>query len=213
MIVYSPIDGDALTSGIVSLPRTCFLMTQLGEPVPDEALEIRTALLKVLTGHGIELIDATSQITGRDFLLKIWRMIASVPLAVGIVHGEMPATTQSNIFYELGIAQAMGKETVIIKAPKTKVPSDFVRTEYIGFNDKFEVNFSKYLKSFFEQADHYETVADQLEKNPLLAIDYLRRAFLISGNASLRGKARNEFSSAGIKERAKNSVETLLADF
>jgi len=140
-------------------------------------------------------------------------MIASVPLAVGIVHGEMPETTQSNIFYELGIAQAMGKETVIIKAPKTKVPSDFLRTEYIGFNDKFEVNFSKYLKSFFEQADHYETVADQLEKNPLLAIDYLRRAFLISGNESLREKARNEFSSAGIQERAKNSVETLLADF
>jgi len=213
MIVYNPIDGDALTSGIVSLPRTCFLMTQLGEPVPDEALEIRTALLKVLTGHGIESIDATSQITGRDFLLKIWRMIASVPLAIGIVHGEMPETTQSNIFYELGIAQAMGKETVIIKAPKTKVPSDFVRTEYIGFNDKFEVNFSKYLKSFFEQAEHYETVADQLEKNPLLAMDYLRRAFLISGNESLREKARNEFSSAGIQERAKNSVETLLADF
>jgi len=188
-------------------------MTQLGEPVPDEALEIRTALLKVLTGHGIESIDATSQITGRDFLLKIWRMIASVPLAIGIVHGEMPETTQSNIFYELGIAQAMGKETVIIKAPKTKVPSDFVRTEYIGFNDKFEVNFSKYLKSFFEQAEHYETVADQLEKNPLLAMDYLRRAFLISGNESLREKARNEFSSAGIQERAKNSVETLLADF
>lgn len=102
---------------------------------------------------------------------------------------------------------------MIIKTPRTRVPSDLVRTEYIVFDNQFENSFSKYLDSFFSQAGHYETVADQLEKNPLLAIDYLRRAYLISGDASLREKARNEFSTAGIKERAKNSVETLLANF
>jgi len=213
MITYSPIDGDALTSGIVSRPKTCFLMTQLGDPVPHGVVEIRKSLKNVLDPCGIELIDASSQITGRDFLLKIWRMIVSVPLAVGVIHRGMSVSTQSNIFYEIGIAQAMGKETVIIKTPRTKVPSDFVRSEYIVFDNLFEENFSKYLESFSAQADHYETVAGLLEKNPLLAIDYLRRAYLITGNDELREKARSEFSQAGITERARNSVEALLADF
>jgi len=213
MIIYSPIDGDAFTSITKCRPRTCFLMTQLGEPVLPEVKTIRNQLQNVLTNLDMQLIDATTQITGRDFLLKIWHMIASVPLAVGVVCKGMPATTVSNIFFEIGVAQAMGKETVIIKTPRTRVPSDLVRTEYIVFDNQFENSFSKYLDSFFSQAGHYETVADQLEKNPLLAIDYLRRAYLISGDASLREKARNEFSTAGIKERAKNSVETLLANF
>jgi len=188
MITYSPVDGDALISGIKNRPKTCFLMTQLGEPVASEVVEIRESLRKILMPHGVALIDASSQVTGRDFLLKIWRLIASVPLAVGIIHKDMPTSTQSNIFYEIGIAQAMGKETVIIKTPRTKVPSDFVRTEYIVFNNRFEETFSKYLESFFAQADHYETVAGLLEKNPLLAIDYLRRAYLISGNDDVLAK-------------------------
>jgi len=213
MIIYSPIDGDAFTSITECRPRTCFLMTQLGDPVPPEVDVIRSQLQNVLTNFDMQLIDATTQITGRDFLLKIWRMIASIPLAVGVVCKGMPATTVSNIFYEIGVAQAMGKETVIIKTPRTRVPSDLVRTEYIVFDNRLESSFSKYLESFFSQAVHYETVADQLEKNPLLAIDYLRRAYLISGNASLQVKARAEFSTAGIKERAKNSVESLLANF
>ena len=67
--------------------------------------------------------------TGWDFLIKIWKLIASSPLAVGIVHEDTASSTQANIYYELGIAQALGKETVIVKSPGAKVPSDFVRTE------------------------------------------------------------------------------------
>ena len=67
--------------------------------------------------------------TGWDFLIKIWKLIASSPLAVGIVHEDIASSTQVNIYYELGIAQALGKETVIVKSPGAKVPSDFVRTE------------------------------------------------------------------------------------
>ena len=188
-------------------------MTRLGHPVPDGVVKIGEAITELCGNAGYEVIDASSRVTGRDFLLKIWRLIASSPLSIGICHEEIQESTQANIYYEIGVAQAMGKETLLVKSPLAKVPSDFTRTEYVEFNGNFENNFNAYLSSLQEQADHYELVADQLDRNPILAIDYLKRAFLISGDASLRSKATDLLNRAKLNDRAKNSVELLAASF
>lgn len=213
MIIYNPLDGDAFTSSIPSNPRHCFLMTRLGRPVPEAVANIREVVSELCRNANFEVIDASSRVTGRDFLLKIWKLIASAPLSIGICHEEIPDPTQANIYYEIGVAQALGKETLLIKSPDAKVPSDFVRTEYVEFNDGFRDKFSAYLDSLPEQADHYELVADQLDRNPILAIDYLKRAFLISGEERLRQKATQLLDEAGLDDRAKNSVELLAAAF
>lgn len=213
MILYSPLDGDAITNSVPSKPRHCFLMTRLGKAIPPGVTEIRNAVTAVCTDYDYAVIDASTRVTGRDFLLKIWRQIASAPLAVGIAHEDIPEASQANIYYELGVAQALGKETVIIKSLNAKVPSDFVRSEYIVFDDAFSKNFSNYIESTIEQAEHYETVADQLDRNPILAIDYLKRAFLITGEERLRNKAQTVLTKAGLEERAANSVELLAAAF
>ena len=213
MIIYSPLDGDAITSSVTSNPRHCFLMTRLGKAVPPGVKEIRDAVTAVCIDYDYSVIDASARVTGRDFLLKIWRQIASSPLAVGVAHEDIPAASQANIYYELGVAQALGKETVIVKSVGAKVPSDFIRTEYIEFDEMFSENFASYLKSVIEQAEHYETVADQLERNPILAIDYLKRAFLITGDEQLRTKAKAVIHGAGLEKRAANSVELLATAF
>jgi hypothetical protein len=213
VIVYNPMDGEALKSSIPSNPRHCFLMTRLGKPIAAEVEQIRKTITDMCRSANYKVIDASSKITGRDFLLKIWKLIASTPLAVGICHEEIPPKTQANIWYELGVAQAMGKETLLVKSPHSDIPSDFLRTEYIEFNAGFSEKFAQYLESLDEQARHYELVADQLEKNPVLAIDYLKRAYLISGDASLRKKVRKLVTEAGLDSRAKNSVEAIAAAF
>jgi len=81
----------------------------------------------------------------------------------------------------------------------------------IEYDAAFKKNLRKYLDAFSKRADYCETFADQLENNPLLAADYLRRAFLISGNPSLAQKALEILQSAEIEGRAKNSVEMLLS--
>ena len=174
---------------------------------------MRKAVQRTLARRKYRLVDAGSQITGKDFLLKILKMLYAVPLAVGIFHQGMPVKTQLNIFYELGVAQAMGKETIIVKAPGSVIPSDFVRTEYIEFNASFSTGFGKFLDSVFEAAEHYETVADQLDRNPLLALDYLRRAYLITGDRRLRRVAQRVLKEARVTHRAQNSVEALAASF
>jgi hypothetical protein len=213
MIIYNPLDGDALTSSVASNPRKCFLMTRLGKPIEAEIADMRRQITAACKRHRYGVIDASSQITGRDFLLKIWRQIASTPLAIGVCHEAIPAKTQSNIYYELGVAQALGKETLLVKSRGSEIPSDFVRTEYIQFDDDFAGNLDTYLSSLPEQAEHYEIVAEQLDRNPILAIDYLRRAFLITGEARLRNRAKQLLKTAGLDQRAKNSVELLAAGF
>ena len=69
------------------------------------------------------------------------------------------------------------------------------------------------MQSLRAQANHYELVADQLDKNPVLAIDYLKRAFLISGDDRLRAKADELVRNEGLSGRARNSVELLAAAF
>ncbi|MCC5014145.1 MULTISPECIES: hypothetical protein [unclassified Legionella] len=213
MIIYNPLDGDALTSSIPSKPRHCFLMTRLGSPICKEIVEIGNIIIKLCKSQNYEVINASTEVTGRDFLLKIWKLIASCPIAIGICHEKIPAQTQENIYYEMGAAQALGKETIIIKSVKAKIPSDFVRTEYVEFNSSFQNKFTKYLQSLNGIAEHYETVSDQLERNPVLAIDYLKRAFLITGDERLRDKAQTLLDAPGLKDRAKNSVELIAATF
>lgn len=213
MIIYSPIDGQAITHTIKSQPRHCFLMTRLGDPVPPMVKDMGKAIKDCCRERSYTVIDAQTKVTGRDFLIKIWRLVASSPLSVGILHEEIPQTTQANIFYELGVAQALGKETVIVKSPDSKIPSDFVRTEYIRFDDSFQTTFDQYLESILEQAEYYETVADQLDRNPVLALDYLKRAYLILGDNRLKKKAREVAKDGGFANRARNSVEQLASTF
>ena len=213
MIHYSPVDSDADQKPIAYRPKTCFIITQLGEPVPPQISEIREHLARILKRHGLTDLDATSVVTGKDFLLKIWTLITSVPLGVAIIDETLSPETLCNIFYEIGLMQALGKEIVVIKTMKAKVPSDFVRTEYIKFDSQFETNIEKYFQTYWELADHYESMADLIERDPLLAIDYLRRSYLMTGRAELKNRAKTLLEKAGSEERAKNSVEQLLVDF
>jgi len=213
MILYRPTDGDPYTQPIQYRPKTCFIMTQTEKPLPSEITTIRQSLSKSLTAWNVKEIDATSLVTGRDFLMKIWGIIITVPLGIAIITRGMKPKTLANIFYEVGLLQSYGKETLVIKAKDAEVPSDFVRTEYVDFDRDFKTNLDKFLKSMFGLPNYFEQMADELENDPLLAIDYLRRSYLISGDGKYRQKAKKLYANSSIKERANNSVEMLLLKF
>lgn len=213
MIIYSPIDGDAISNSIKFRPKHCFLITQLGKTVPRLVEDIQKSITDCCKPFNYQVIDASSETTGRDFLLKIWKLIESVAICIVIIHEDTPIKTQANLYYELGVAQALGKETIIIKTPRTEIPSDFNRTEYIVFNNEFKERFTKFLKSTQIQAEHYQELSEVLEKDPILAIDYLKRAFLITGNKNYQSYAKKILTTIDTDNRAKNSIEHFSAAF
>lgn len=145
MIIYSPTDGDALTSNVKSLPRHCFVITQLGGVIHPELRHMRHRLNQLCRLHDLTAVDATHKVTGKDILMKIWRLIAATPISIAVCHESLKPGTLANIYYEVGVAQAMGKETVIIKSPGFQIASDLIRTEYIVFDDDFDENFDKFM--------------------------------------------------------------------
>lgn len=181
MIFYNH-DREVITDFISFEPRSCFIMTQLGNPLPKELDQIRLDLVAELTHRKIRELDANSYIKGKDYLNKIWRQVLAVPMGIAIITKDMPISTISNIFYEVGVLNALGKETIVIKSKDFKIPSDFIRTEYIEYDENFKEKINKFLDQVEELADHYEIMGESLESNPILAIDYYKRAYLITGD-------------------------------
>jgi len=188
-------------------------MSQLRKPVPENQIVIRQRLSEFLEAHDYNEIDADSSLTGRDFLAKIWTMVFQVPIGIAIITRQTTRRSLANIFYEIGLLQAYGKETIVIKTRDTTVPTDFVRTEYLNFDDDFEDRLNKYFTFVSSLREHFDMMAAQLQNDPLLAIDYLRRAFLITGESSYREKAQLLYSKSRRRRRATNSVENLLVNF
>jgi hypothetical protein len=178
-------------------------MTQMGKYVPPVITKIRTKIKKLLNDKNYTLLDAGSKVTGRDFLNKIWGMILSVPIGVAIVDKDMRSTAVQNVFYEIGLMQAYGKETIVIKTQGTEVPSDFIRTEYIEYSDHdrlFNREFRKFLRNCEDRATYYALLAEELRNNPILAFDYYRRSYLITGNNTYATLAQDLIS--GVKSIA-----------
>jgi len=213
MILYRLTDGDVDNTPIKWREKYCFLMTQLGGTISPEVLEVRDRLTKLFLEINYNIIDANGIKTGNDFLNKIWKIIISVPVGVAIMHKGIEPKTMANIYYELGIMQALGKETITIKVGEVSLPSDVVRSEYIEYGASFDEDMRKFFNSLKDTADHYIMISEQLKKNPLLVIDYLRRAYLITGDVTLQERVIEIMKSPDFSARAKNSVEKLLSSF
>jgi hypothetical protein len=211
MIFYRPTDGDVESNKPAWRPRTCFLMAAMGQHIPPEVKNAKRRIKAALKAERLSLVDASSVTTGKDFLLKIWSMAVACPIGIAIVHKGIRRDTMANIYYELGLMQSYGRQTIVIKVGAVKLPSDFVRTEYINFDGRFMQGMRDFVSAVRKDAAYYEVVAKQLEKNPLLAIDYLRRAYLLTGKKSLKREMARLFASSGLDDRAPNSVERLLA--
>lgn len=202
MIFYNH-DREVLTEFVKYNPRTCFIMTQLGNPLPKKVIEITTALSQILENHKIKIIDANSYVTGKDFLNKIWKIIHSVPFGIAIISKDLNASTIQNIFYEIGVLNALGKETIVVKTPDFKIPSDFIRTEYVDFNSDFANRIENFINTIFELADHYDIMAESLEANPNLSIDYWRRAFMITGDEQYINKAEEIYKESKLDSQSR----------
>ncbi len=213
MIAYSPITGDARLHSVVWRYQTAFIMQQLRPSMPPEVIAARKTVGLVLRGAGFKAIDATNATTGRDYLDKIWNLILGCPVGIAIVHEGVDPDTMANIFYELGMLHAYGRETVVVKVGKPKLPSDFLRTEYISAGTGFRTRFKQFVDELPVRSAYYIQVADSVENNPLLAIDYLRRAALLCGDRKLNARARQLLDGAQLGERAKASVERMMLEF
>ena len=58
----------------------CFVITQLGGDIHPELCQMREQVDRLCLASHITPIDATHKVTGKDILIKIWRLIAATPI-------------------------------------------------------------------------------------------------------------------------------------
>lgn len=209
-MIYYNHDREVITDLISFQPRTCFIMTQLGLPLPVKLETIRTDLCEELSKRQFFVLDANSTIKGKDFLSKIWRQVLGVPMGIAIVTEEMKLSTISNIFYEVGVLNALGKETIVIKSKEFSIPSDFIRTEYIEYDNQFKQKINIFLDEIDKLAEHYDLMGDSLEANPVLTIDYYKRAYLINGDPIYFNKVKEIFEKEAFDYQTKFGIKNFL---
>ena len=118
MIVYSPATNEAITSPRGYKPRHCFLMTQLGRPIPKIAIEIRMAISTQLNEREYKPIQERAVTTVADSAKRLQSTFPTVVKAIQSLEGlEMLSETTGK---RLGRMYAYG-EYVELLAKGTEV--------------------------------------------------------------------------------------------
>jgi hypothetical protein len=154
--------------------------------------EVRNAL----TALGFTPIAATDVSGTGDFLKKIVDLIRGCGFGVAIYSDKTPSKTLGNIFFEIGTCHLLGKPVQLLVAGHQPTPSDFVRTEWVPYDDKDPTasldKLRAGLTSISASADYYftlGTLALEAEIADLeLAFERLKQAVLITNHVSARAR-------------------------
>jgi hypothetical protein len=136
-------EGGAKTSSLVVSPtktstsvnltsKTCFVMQPFAPPYGG----YYEAMFKpAIERSGLRPVRADAEIFGTGKVMdQVWRGIKSSDVLVAEL-----TTKNANVYYELGIAHALGKPVVLIASNESDVPFDLrhIRVIYYDMTDPF----------------------------------------------------------------------------
>lgn len=109
---------------------------------PDERIDVfvlmpfNAKMEKVYTNHikkmgeelGLTILRADDMFTPGPFMEKVWDGICAAQLVLADCTQKNP-----NVFYEIGMAHAVGKKVVLITRSEKDIPSDIKHYDYIPY--------------------------------------------------------------------------------
>lgn len=181
-------------------------MLQLGGTISVQELWITDVVCRLLQVRHIEAVTAAAVPGTGDYLQKIVDLIRGCGFAFAIFSDLTPARSLANIFFEVGVAGVLGKPVQLVLAGIAPPPSDFVRTEWIRYEDghelRFETQLAQALQRIEEGAEFYRKIGlmalDAEEPDLEEAFERLKQAILISDDREARdglAKLRDRLSS------------------
>jgi len=169
-------------------------MLHAGDAASAIERDMVTTVRAVLTEMGFTAIAATEVPGTGDFLEKIVALIRGCGFGVAVYSDQTPSNTLGNIFFEVGISHLLGKPVQLLVAGENPTPSDFVRTEWVRYDDKDRnasaVALRRSLQAIEAQADLFfklgEAVMDVDVIDYELAFERFKQAVLIRDHANAR---------------------------
>lgn len=202
-LLFSPLSEGILEGPFKPHPRSVFIMLHSGKDVSglEESMDRVVSICLGRLRHGVK--KASRQSGTKDYLEKIIQLIRGCGFGIAIFSEFTPASTLANIFFEIGLCGVLGKPVILVKSDRAKPPSDFVRTEWIAFQNedrkKLRRDVEKAVKSIQELASYYESLGDiALAADDVdleLAFERYRQAVLIANRRVVRTKIKNILAS------------------
>jgi serine/threonine protein kinase len=104
---------------------SCFVIMPFGEGSGIQET-YRDVILPTFEELGLRAYRADDIFSHREVIHDIWRAIGAARLVVADVTGRNP-----NVFYELGLAHAIGKDVIMLAQRREDVPFDVTHLRYI----------------------------------------------------------------------------------
>lgn len=212
-LIFSPVDLSELRDPFSPRPKSAFLMLQLGGTIAGSEIRMRQLVSDALTDRGIAALT-TEVVSGTgDYLKKIVDLLRACGFGFAIFSDVTPARSLANIFFEVGVAGILGKPVQLLLAGAAPPPSDFVRTEWIRFDEAHENQFlrqlSQALGTIGELAEYYrklELIALHAQTPDLEeAFERFKQAILIGDDVDVRkgiATIRDLLKNSGRKRNA-----------
>lgn len=107
--------------------KMVFLLT----PFSNEATGIYISIKSICAECGLNLYRGDEEFSHEDILSNIVRYIVKSRIIIANIDGKNP-----NVFYELGIAQTLGKPTILVSNSIEEVPFDLQHNRIVIYKDK-----------------------------------------------------------------------------
>lgn len=197
-LLFSPLSENILEGPFIPFPRSAFVMLHSGMPVSSLEKTIDSLVCRSLVRLKHPVKKASAHLGTKDYLDKIIQLIRGCGFGVAIFSEFTPPPTLANIFFEIGLCYVLGKPVIIIKSAGAKPPSDFVRTEWITYQDgdskKLERDIRHHVQNVREAGRFYENLGDLAlaaeEVDFELAFERYRQAVLIVDEKAIRQKIK-----------------------
>lgn len=160
------------------MPKTGFLIISNLE----NNSEIRSELSKIFNSNNFNLTDAMSVIRTGNLYCNICERILSSAFGIALITNNTPKDALRNIFLEIGLMVAFGKEVIILTDDRKNIPSDLEGILVFIFKDDIELKncIENWIKDIPHKINFWCRLIDIWidDKDYEKAYAYLRKAIM-----------------------------------
>jgi hypothetical protein len=114
---------------------------------------IERNILSAVTKAGLKPIDTNYKKSDANFTRSIKKLIRKAAVVVGVCSPEgNGGQPNSNVTYEIGLAQSLGKPTVILSTNKSSVIADLQGQDILLYDEACKVDFDDTLVRYLNEA-------------------------------------------------------------
>ncbi|MDG6249835.1 hypothetical protein [Methanocalculus sp.] len=212
-----------------SIPKQCFLIISDAENsnnIDDNGTKtkekslLRVKIDEVFNSFGYSVIDAMSIFESGDNYCKICKLILSSAFGIAVITKDTKERSLKNIYLEIGLMIAYGKEVIIITNDRQSLASDLLgkgNLEYLDFID-MQKKLKSWLENFYKESSYYTDIAEIYfqDSDYEYSFEFYKKAIMYGDDTAIRNLkdnfGRDQLKKLKISNRLQTEINKFIDD-